>query len=386
MYEVVVVGAGPSGSAAARYCAEMGLSTLMVEEHAAIGYPLQCAGLLSTAAFAECRVSRDSIIREIRGACINTGDAHILTIDGGATRAYVVDRSRLDREMATLALKAGAQIALKTRVYGIEGNEVLTHGIDGTQRIRTKMIIAADGPQSIIGRMLGMGRCPSYLSGIQADIPHHMDGRFVELYPDASPEFFGWAIPSYEGCARVGLCGERDVHRRFNALCSQFGRGCLHLVTGTIPLGTVPHTYGKRTLLIGDAAGFAKPTSGGGVYTGVRSALHAARSVAECCQANQFDDEILKRYETAWRQDFGRELALGYRLFRMRRQLNPAQIRDICRILNDPEILDIIIRYGDMDRPGELIRRLAIKPSILRVCGALIRSELRGLLKEQAPR
>ena len=123
MYEVVVVGAGPTGSAAARYCAEMGISTLLVEEHATIGYPLQCAGLLSTAAFAECRVSRDPIIREIRGARINSGDEDTLTIDGGTTKAFVVDRPRLDREMATLALRAGAEMVLKTRVYGIEGNE-----------------------------------------------------------------------------------------------------------------------------------------------------------------------------------------------------------------------------------------------------------------------
>ncbi|HJK47411.1 MAG TPA: FAD-dependent monooxygenase, partial [Methanocorpusculum sp.] len=54
MYDVIIAGAGPTGSAAARFCAKAGLSTLVLEEHAAIGYPVQCAGLLSNSAFAEC--------------------------------------------------------------------------------------------------------------------------------------------------------------------------------------------------------------------------------------------------------------------------------------------------------------------------------------------
>ncbi len=69
MYDVIVVGAGPAGSAAARYCAALGLQTLMVEEHASIGYPVQCAGLLSTNAFSTCGVSEDSVIQKVRGCC-----------------------------------------------------------------------------------------------------------------------------------------------------------------------------------------------------------------------------------------------------------------------------------------------------------------------------
>ncbi|MEI7857648.1 MAG: FAD-dependent oxidoreductase, partial [Methanomicrobiales archaeon] len=72
-YDVIVVGAGPSGSAAARICAAQGLSTLCIEEHGTIGYPVQCAGLLSNAAFAECRITDQSIINRISGAKVITG-------------------------------------------------------------------------------------------------------------------------------------------------------------------------------------------------------------------------------------------------------------------------------------------------------------------------
>ena len=108
-YDVIVVGAGPAGSAAARECAELGLSTLCVEEHGTIGYPVQCAGLLSTAAFAECRISSGrSVLNNVSGARVISGAGPELLIDAKTTKAFVVDRGTLDREMAEGAADAGA--------------------------------------------------------------------------------------------------------------------------------------------------------------------------------------------------------------------------------------------------------------------------------------
>ena len=108
MYDVVVVGAGPAGSAAARSCAEAGLRTLCIEEHGTIGYPVQCAGLLSIAAFSECRVSSRSILNTVSGACFIPSEGEPLVIDTGEPRAHVVDRGALDLEMAGAAADAGS--------------------------------------------------------------------------------------------------------------------------------------------------------------------------------------------------------------------------------------------------------------------------------------
>jgi flavin-dependent dehydrogenase len=67
-YDVIVIGAGPAGCAAAYECARQGLLTLCIEEHGTIGYPVQCAGLLSNAAFAECRVSERPVLTRVSGA------------------------------------------------------------------------------------------------------------------------------------------------------------------------------------------------------------------------------------------------------------------------------------------------------------------------------
>jgi digeranylgeranylglycerophospholipid reductase len=381
MYDVVVVGAGPSGSAAARRCAEEGLHTLLIEEHATIGHPVQCAGLLSCAAFRECRVSAKPILHEVCGARIVSGHGSELLFAAGEIKAVVVDRGALDREMARAAADAGAAIMLKASFAGIDGTDVLVRSDEGIRRIRSRLLIGADGPGSSVARRCGFERSPLYLSGIQAEIPHDMDGRYVELYPDASPDFFGWVIPAGDGRARMGLCGTERVKERFSSFSSGFDNRCLHLVTGTIPLGVRPKTYGKRVLLVGDAAGFAKPTTGGGIYTGVRSAAHAARVAVECRETGSYDTAALSRYEQYWKQDFGKELAMGLRLLKIRRKLSPGMVDECCRALRDPDILETIVAYGDMDRPGRLIRRLIRKPAIARAFGGILHSELKELMK-----
>jgi digeranylgeranylglycerophospholipid reductase len=376
MFDVVVVGAGPCGSSAARRCAEYGLKTLLIEEHGTIGQPVQCAGLLSLAAFSECEVSDVSILHEVRGARVDSGKGSEVAFDAGERKAVVVDRGILDHEMAKRAAHAGAELLLKTYVRGIDGSDLITTGINGKQRIPFRILIAADGPRSRIARSLNMKPSPVYLSGIQAEIPHEMDGRYVELYPNASPDFFGWIIPAGEGRARIGLCGTKNVRERFAAFTSRYQSGCCHLVTGTLPIGVRPRTAAHRTLFVGDAGGFVKPTSGGGIYTGLRSAKHAATTALYCIEANDFSNRALLRYERLWKEDIGRELAIGYRLFRFRQQLTASQIKEFCRILNDPGILDTIVRDGDMDHPSELVKKLIQNPVFMKNAGSMVLAQL----------
>lgn len=378
-YDVVVVGAGPAGSAAAAECAGLGLKTLCIEEHGTIGYPVQCAGLLSNAAFAECRVSDRSVLNRVSGARVTSGLGSSILIDAKKTMALVVDRGALDREMAENAGRAGAEFLLRTSVCGIRGNTLITRGVYREEPIPFKVLIAADGPRSTVARMLGMQRAPVYLAGIQAETLREADPRFVELYPDASPGFFGWSIPTAPGRVRVGLCAQTNAQEHFAAFIRKFSDSSVHLVTGTIPLGIMPKTYGHRTLFVGDAAGFAKPTSGGGVYTGIRSARHAAAVAAEACASDRFDDSVLSGYERRWKADIGNELALGFRFFEMRQHLSGQDIDDLIRALDDPEIIRTIEEYGDMDRPSALAKKLFFKPEMIRLLRPLVQAGLKSL-------
>ncbi|WP_074370330.1 NAD(P)/FAD-dependent oxidoreductase [Methanoculleus chikugoensis] len=380
VWDVVVVGAGPAGSAAARACAEEGLSTLCIEEHGTIGYPVQCAGLLSVSALAECGVSNRSVLNEVSGARMVSGLGGELLFDAGVTKAHVVDRCLLDREMAEKAANAGAEFRLKTSASGISGTSLLTRGLRGREEIPFRLLIAADGPRSTVARMLGLQRPALYLAGVQAEVPYEMNPRYVELHPNAAPDFFGWVIPVSGTRARVGLCAREHAKDHFDRFIARYGQNSLHLATGVIPLGVMPQTYGRRALIVGDAAGFAKPTSGGGIYTGVRSAKHAAAVAAACCVRGEFDDESLRDYERRWKEDFGKELDIGMKALRMRQKMTPEEIDRLCRALDDPDLIATIVEHGDMDRPGTLLRKLALKPALARAMGILFASGVRRIL------
>lgn len=382
MYDIAVVGAGPAGSAAAEACARAGLSTLCIEEHAAPGLPVQCAGLLSANAFAECRVSERSVLNRVRGARVVSSAGTGFSFDAGATKGYVVDRAALDAEMVRAAADAGAEFWMKTSVVGAGEGRLVTTGVNGRQEVAARLVIAADGPRSGVARMLGFARAPIYLSGIQAEVPLEMEGHLVEVHPNAAPQFFAWAIPAGEGRARVGLCGTANVREDFFRFARPYLSSVTHLVTGTIPLGTMPRTYGRRTLFVGDAAGMAKPTSGGGVYTGVRAARHAAAVAVACCESGDFSESALADYERRWKEDFGRELAQGMRFFRFRQEISPTQVDRLIAVMADPEITDLIVRYGDMDRPDALIRHLLTKKKILTSFGIMAAPAVRTFLKE----
>lgn len=375
-YDVVVVGAGPVGTAAARSASEEGLSVLCLEEHGTIGHPVQCAGLLSLGAFSECRVSDRAVLNRVSGAEVITSLGSRLLIDVGTTKAFVVDRGVLDRQMAQAAAETGADIRLKTAVNGVHDTTVVTRGVNGHEEFGFKILIAADGPRSTIARLNGMERAPYFLAGIQADVLHESDPRYVGIYPDASPEFFAWKIPITHERVRIGLAGTRSVKDRFFNFRAIFPGPSVELVTGSIPLGVMPRTYGHRTLYAGDAAGFAKPTSGGGVYTGIRSARHAVDVAVDCIRRGIFDDRALSRYEQLWRQDIGRELALGLTVFRLRQRFGPAEIDSLVRTLSDPEMVEIIREYGDMDRPARMIKELIKKPALYRLSPMIIRCVL----------
>jgi digeranylgeranylglycerophospholipid reductase len=381
IYDVIVIGAGPAGSAAAAECARKGLKTLCIEEHGTIGYPVQCAGLLSNAAFAECRVSERPVLNRVYGARVVSGSGNEILIDAKVRKAVVADRGALDREMAKNAADAGVEFSLKTAAYNVRGTTLLTRGVNGHREISFRILIAADGPRSSLARIFGMPRAKVFLAGIQADLVHECDSRFVEIYPDASPDFFGWKIPVGEGRVRIGLCSQTRVPELFTTFRKKFGENSLHLVTGTLPLGLMQRTYGHRTLFAGDAAGFAKPTSGGGVYTGIRSARHAAAVASTCCEADMFTDAMLADYERRWQQDIGRDLDLGFRIFQLRQKISAPEMDALIQALNDPDIIRTIIEYGDMDRPGVLVKKLLMKPALFRCAPSLLRSGLRSLFR-----
>jgi len=153
MYDVVVIGAGPGGSIAAKTCAEHGLKVLMVEKRQEIGVPVRCAEGISKKSLERfVEPKKKFIAREVVGAKIFAPDGTEITLTeemAGNEVGYVLERKVFDRYLAQLAVKAGAEVIVKTTAYGIErtkdGVKVKLRRMGEEWEVETKIVIGADG-------------------------------------------------------------------------------------------------------------------------------------------------------------------------------------------------------------------------------------------------
>jgi len=386
-YDVVVVGAGPAGSMAAKYAAKAGARVLMIEEHATIGQPVQCAGLISTRAFEGCEVPETLSRHPIRGANIHAPDGRVLTVDGKRTMAYVIDRGELDRAMALEALKSGVASLVKTRFSSLrrQGNDVIIAALSQGEpiEIRTRVVIGADGLQSAVGRLAGLERVQTVFTCAQAEVYTDVAlSDFVDLYlgQEVAPGFFAWAIPTRWETVRIGLCSTERSLDRLAPLIERFSSrsalSLLHFAAGGIPLGPPPCTVAAGTLIVGDAAGQVKPTSGGGIYPGTLCAKIAGTVAAEAAARGSTSKDALMAYDTRWRSEIGRELETGLRIREGFNRLSDDDLNYMIRALDDERTLDIISKYGDMDHPSIVLRKLLLStkaPRLLKLIRPLIK-------------
>ncbi len=376
-YDVVVVGAGPVGATAARYAALNGASVLLIEEHASVGSPVGCTGLLSTRAISECDVepTNDFVLNSVRGAHVYSPEGGCLPIDGGKIKAYVVSRKMFDRKLVAMAVDAGVDVSIRTRAVGLDRSKrlqklsVLQNGVLKT--IVAGVIIGADGVRSNIAQMSGLGQVQKVLSGIQIEAPYSSnDTDFVELFMGSqAPGFFAWAVPVNDKVSRIGLAvpagSESQAIQYLNDLLNlnqgvsaRYGGGVLDIVYGGIPLGPLKKTVADGVLIVGDAAGQVKPTSGGGVYTGAACAKIAGEVAAAAAIEKDASVARLNEYEKRWRAKLGRELNIGMKIHEFMGGLSDADLDELLGSMNTPAILDLITEYGDMDHPSILIKKL----------------------------
>ncbi len=384
-YDVVVVGAGPAGAMASKYASRNGASTLLIEEHASIGSPVQCTGLVSTAALGECEVGEGSyVLAKMKGAFVYAPNFEELCIRGKDVKAYVIDRKMFDRTLVERSLDEGTDLLLRTRFTGMEKGKISVISEGEKREIHSSIIIGADGIQSSVGRASGISRCKKFLSGIQFEAPYSAkDPQFVEIFTgnDVAPGFFAWAVPFGE-MSRIGLAkNPGDISPRqclekllvHPVVASRYGGSRTEHVLGGIPLGPPDKTIKDNVLLVGDAAGQVKPTSGGGVYMGAVCAKIAGEVAARASR----NEAGLEEYEKGWRKAVGRELSIGMRIHKGLGKLGDDGLNEFIAYLNQPGIRDVITEYGDMDHPSILMQKLIMggdKKRLIKLLGAAFRT------------
>ncbi len=349
-YRVIVVGAGPAGLFLARLLAADGLDVAVLEEHPSIGKPEHCTGLFSPRVLRLAGVS--PVIRGFTGAVFHGPDGKTLTIHGGKIKAYAVDRIRFDRELATLASREGAHIHLDTRVKGAErrGGKWVISTDKG--EFRADILIGADGAGSVVRRVAGIPGPAKTVSTVQAETTLRVDDVHVFLGP-FTRGFFGWAVPHHEGMAKVGVgVPNGNALAAFDALLKRVGDELgdvqvISLRTWAIPIGGVGRYAFPGGCLVGDAAALAKATTGGGVFTALRSAQLAAEAVEGYLKKGK----PIERYETLLKRELLPHVRTHMRLHSLYSELSEKDLAYLFSLLSKEENADIVASLGDVDFP-----------------------------------
>jgi len=369
-YDFVVVGAGPVGGLLARRLSEGGSSVLIIEEHAQIGRPFQCAGLVNPGAM-ELIGLHDTVLTPIWGARIHGPSGEVVSIGSPDTvRTWSVCRKMFDEAIVESALESGAELWLSSSPKSAEqdgdGVSITISTPTGDVDLRCSMLCGADGSHSWVRRKFRMGRPKEMMIGFQLEVTGYVGeiGK-LDMYTGSkiAPGFFAWAIPSGD-TTRIGawskaeLLGGRSPEQLLNTLmhepqwshrfsaCREVGRFC-----GPVPSGLVKHPLKGRVMLFGDAAGLCKPTTGGGIGPGF---MHVETTVPDLLK--RVRGEITQsKFETIVTENHKpiRKEQLRARALRdaFLTQMNDQELDEVFSVWSKPEVTELINEVGEIENP-----------------------------------
>ncbi len=386
----MVIGAGPVGAHTAAAIAGHDHSVALLDRYPRSKTPERCGCLVTPRVLDLVDASR-TVVNRIRGAIVHSPGGRKVVIDGGKTKAVVLDRKMFDQRMVSQAEDAGAEgvfgtTAKSARHVG-EGIEVTVEKKNVQRRITCRLLIGADGAMSKVGRWFSVPVTGTALPGCEQTMSGAAgDGDFVKLFVgrDFAPGFFGWIIPSGD-TSRVGLCAESgNVRTSLRRMVSMpmvreyIGESRpLRYHAGQIPIGFPRRTYADNLMLVGDAACQVKATSGGGLFTGLLSGKLCAETAVEALEEGDHSSERLSAYQKAWTRRIGKELRRDLAIHKSYASLSDRQLEEISGLLDKPAILDIVRRYGDIDFPSKvgwvLVRE---EPRLIKYAGKALRAML----------
>ncbi len=343
--QISIIGAGPAGSYAALLLAKQGHDVHVFEEHPGIGLPVQCTGIVTHALW-DLIPKNTSIIRtELDKVKIHGPSATTLF----PLHEFVLDRAELDKYIAQLAKDAGAQYHLGHKFAGFQGNSIKLHHQGKELVLPTDITIGADGPNSDVAKQAGIWTPRKVWGGIQATIQGQYDPKMFDVFfGDEYSEFFAWVVPESRTVARVGIASQHKAREMFERIQKVFPGKLLGWQSGPIPIydKRIPVQNKEKTVfLVGDAAGFVKATTGGGIITGMISSKILVESLTKKKEYSKSLNSLRK------------ELAL-HRL--IRRTLNTFSAKDYNRLISwmSNAKIQAILTDNPRDFPSRFIVKL----------------------------
>jgi geranylgeranyl reductase family protein len=287
-YDVIIVGAGPAGATLAYELAKRGIGVLVLEKEKLPRYKCCAGGVTSKAAklldFDISEVAEDVIYEvsftfNLGSPCLRQHRQPLI---------YTVMRDVFDHFLVKKAQQRGAMLMDGQKVAQIRVRADWVEVSTADNVFRSRLVVGADGAYSVVARELGMGRSIEYVTGIESEVvvPEEELAKWksrVQMDLGCVPGGYAWVFPKRNhlsigvGCLASKARHLNHHHQKFlNSLCIgsyTIARSSSHLIP-TCTKGRL--VWQDKALLLGDAAGFADPLTGEGIYNAILSAQLAA--------------------------------------------------------------------------------------------------------------
>jgi digeranylgeranylglycerophospholipid reductase len=378
MHDVAVVGAGPVGSYTASRLASQGLRVLLLEEHPVVGEPRHCTGVLGREAFDRFPdLPKDAIQVELKAAWVISPSGERVRTVWFEGQAFVIQRAKFDQAMARMATEAGAELRTSCSVQALEVKsdhvDLETLTADGARStLKARAAVIASGVSYRLHEPLGLRPPSAHLYCAQTEVAS-TEIEDVEVYMGQNVALgsFAWAVPLGNGRLRVGVTAHRMASESLERLLAgpllkdRIHRNGDPVVKRSVPIRPVDSSVADRVLLVGDAAGQVKPTTGGGIYYGLIGAGLAASTLGKAFAAGRFDRAFLMAYDRAWKKALSREMFLGWMGRKVFESLGDEKLNRLVRVCRHPKVAALVRQGADFDWHAKTVLSFLMSPRVL---------------------
>ena len=344
-YDVVIVGAGPSGSTAAKNLAENGKKVLIIDKQK---FPRDkpCGGAIPTRVMKQFPYVEEFIDSISYGSYTHSSSLkYTLKFVREKPLLATVIRKDFDDGLVKLAVNAGAMFLNSKAVKDvtIQKDKVVLL-LDDNEKIEAKIVLGCDGMRSIVAEKTNLCKkmddiCICVVQeqpmSIQQLQKYFTDKKIVHLFIKTQGiAGYGWIFPKKKHI-NIGM-GQfesavdsskprpnlKKSYKKYVELLKE--KKMLpkdfpieNVKGGTLPVFPLKKTYSDRVLICGDAAGFINSITGEGIYYAMASGEMAANVALESLDSDDMSSEFLSKYQDLWYDKFGKDLKLLGRFNKM---------------------------------------------------------------------